>query len=63
MSEFYRLRLTKFDFDAADFLESEDVAVMTCAEIGQLVLLLAAWLGGKDATLPSDPIRLLAEVL
>jgi|HubBroStandDraft_2_1064218.scaffolds.fasta_scaffold117686_2 hypothetical protein len=64
MSEFHRLRLTKVDFDVADFLESEDDAVMTCAEIGQLVLLLAhAWLGGKDATLPGDPIRLLAEVL
>jgi uncharacterized protein YdaU (DUF1376 family) len=49
-------RLTRFDFDAADFLASEDVAAMTAAEVGQYVLLLcAAWLGGKDATLPNDP--------
>ncbi len=48
-------RLTRFDFDAADFLASEDVAAMTAAEVGQYVLLLcAAWLGGKDATLPND---------
>jgi uncharacterized protein YdaU (DUF1376 family) len=56
MSEFHKLRLTRFDFDAADFLESEDVATMTCSEVGQYVLLLLhAWLGGKDATLPADP--------
>jgi uncharacterized protein YdaU (DUF1376 family) len=49
-------RLTRFDFDAADFLASEDVAAMTAAEVGHYVLLLcAAWLGGKDATLPNDP--------
>src|SRR5712664_1412161 len=49
-------RLTRFDFDAAEFLASEDVAAMTAAEVGQYVLLLcAAWLGGKDATLPNDP--------
>jgi uncharacterized protein YdaU (DUF1376 family) len=48
-------RLTRFDFDAADFLASEDVAAMTAAEVGQYVLLLcAAWLGDKDATLPDD---------
>jgi len=56
MSEFHKLRLTRFDFDAADFLESEDVATMTCSEVGQYVLLLLhAWIGGKDATLPADP--------
>src|ERR1700676_3672308 len=49
-------KLTRFDFDAADFLASEDVASMTAAEVGQYVLLLcAAWLGGKEATLPNDP--------
>jgi uncharacterized protein YdaU (DUF1376 family) len=49
-------RLTRFDFDAAAFLASEDVAAMTAAEVGQLVLLFcAAWLGGKDATLSNDP--------
>jgi uncharacterized protein YdaU (DUF1376 family) len=56
MSEYHRLRLTRFDFDAADFLSSPDVASMTATEIGQYVLLLcAAWLSGKDATLPNDP--------
>lgn len=49
-------RLTRFDFDAADFLADEEIAAMTAAEVGQLVLLLcSAWLGGKDATLPNDP--------
>jgi uncharacterized protein YdaU (DUF1376 family) len=48
-------RLTRVDFDFADFIASEDVAAMTAAEVGQYVLLLcAAWLGGKDATLPND---------
>jgi uncharacterized protein YdaU (DUF1376 family) len=56
MSEYHRLRLTRFDFDAGDFLSSPDVASMTATEIGQYVLLLcAAWLSGKDATLPNDP--------
>jgi uncharacterized protein YdaU (DUF1376 family) len=55
-------KLTRFDFDAAEFLADEDVAGMTAAEVGQLVLLLcAAWLGGKDATLPDDP-RILARL-
>jgi uncharacterized protein YdaU (DUF1376 family) len=49
-------RLTRFDFDAGDFLASEDVAAMTASEVGQYVLLLChAWLGGKDATLSNDP--------
>jgi uncharacterized protein YdaU (DUF1376 family) len=49
------LRLTRFDFDAAEFLADEDVAGMTAAEVGQFILLeCAAWLGGKDATLPND---------
>jgi uncharacterized protein YdaU (DUF1376 family) len=62
MSEFHRLRLTRFDFDAADFLESEDVAAMTAAEVGQLMLLFShAWLSGKDATLPKDP-KILAKL-
>jgi uncharacterized protein YdaU (DUF1376 family) len=56
MSEYHPVRLTRFDFDAADFLSSPDVASMTATEIGQYVLLLcAAWLSGKDATLPNDP--------
>lgn len=56
MGEFHELRLTRFDFDAADFLASEDVAAMTAREVGQYVLLLAhAWVGGKDCTLPNDP--------
>jgi uncharacterized protein YdaU (DUF1376 family) len=55
-------RLTRFDLDAADFLASEDVAAMTAAEVGQYFLLLcAAWLGGKDATLPNNP-RTLARI-
>src|SRR5258708_7264878 len=49
------IRLTRFDFDAAEFLADEDVAAMTAAEVGQFVLLkCAGWLGGKDATLPND---------
>ena len=49
------VRLTRFDFDAAEFLADEDVAAMTAAEVGQFILLkCAAWLGGKDATLPND---------
>jgi uncharacterized protein YdaU (DUF1376 family) len=48
-------RLTRFDFDAAEFLADEDVAAMTAAEVGQFILLkCSAWLGGKDATLPND---------
>ncbi len=43
-------------FFVADFMSSEDVEMMTDAEVGQYCLLLfTAWLGGKDCTLPNDP--------
>jgi uncharacterized protein YdaU (DUF1376 family) len=62
MSNYHPLRITRFDFDVADFLASEDVAAMTAAEVGQYILLLcAAWIGGKDATLPNEP-RTLAKL-
>lgn len=40
-------------------MESENVKSMTAEEVGQYVLLLcAAWLGAKDATLPNNPVYL-----
>ena len=51
--------LTRFDFHALRFMESENVKSMTAEEVGQYVLLLcAAWLGAKDATLPNNPLYL-----
>jgi uncharacterized protein YdaU (DUF1376 family) len=62
VNEFHPLRLTRFDFDVVDFLTSPDVASMSAAEVGQYVLLLcAAWVGGKNATLPDDS-KLLARL-
>lgn len=47
--------LTRFDFNAKNFLTSETVRRMSDAEVGQYVLLLAeAWLCGRDTTLPDD---------
>ena len=47
--------LTRFDFHALRFDQSECVARMTAEEVGQYILLLVkAWLMGKDATLPDD---------
>ena len=47
--------LTRFDFHALRFMESEHVKEMSAEEVGQYVLLLcAAWLGAKDATLPNN---------
>lgn len=48
--------LTRFDFHAKKFWFSEDVQIMSAEEIGQyLILMIVAWLGGKDATLPESP--------
>jgi hypothetical protein len=53
--------LTRFDFNAYNFLNSETVEVMTDAEIGQYVLLLVkSWVLAKDASLPDD-LELLAK--
>ena len=47
--------LTRFDFNAHNFLQSETVEVMTDAEIGQYIMLLAkAWTLAKAASLPDD---------
>ncbi len=47
--------ITRFHFHAMKFMYSEDVRAMSAEEIGQYVLLLCeSWLGGKDATLPTD---------
>ena len=47
--------LTRFDFHALRFDQSECVARMTAEEVGQYMLLLVrAWLMGKDTTLPDD---------
>jgi len=52
--------LTRFDFHAMRFMESEWVQRMTAAQVGQYLLLMCkAWLGGKDTTLPDD-LQLLA---
>jgi uncharacterized protein YdaU (DUF1376 family) len=49
-------RLDWMKFNIYDFAHSEDVQMMTDAEVGQYVLLLvAAWTGGKDCTLPNNP--------
>jgi uncharacterized protein YdaU (DUF1376 family) len=51
--------LTRFDFHAKKFYFSEDVQIMSAEEVGQyLLLLVAAWLGGKDASLPDSPVLL-----
>jgi hypothetical protein len=51
--------LTRFDFNAKNWLNSEHVEVMTDAEIGQYIMLLAkSWLMGKDVTLPDEPVLL-----
>ena len=51
--------LTRFDFRALRFLKSEDVEVMTAEEVGQYILLMChAWLGGKNASLPDNPVLL-----
>jgi uncharacterized protein YdaU (DUF1376 family) len=51
--------LTRFDFNAHDFLNSETVEVMSDAEVGQYILLLCkAWLMAKDASLPNEPALL-----
>lgn len=51
--------LTRFDFRALRFLKSEDIEAMTAEEVGQFVLLMChAWLGGKNASLPNNPILL-----
>jgi len=50
---------TRFDFNAHNFLNSEAVEIMTDAEAGQYILLLAkSWLLAKAASLPDDPTLL-----
>ncbi len=51
--------LTRFDFNAKKFYFSEDVQAMSAEEVGQYILLLvASWMGGKDASLPDNPALL-----
>lgn len=51
--------LTRFDFHAKKFYFSEHVQSMSAEEVGQyLLLMVAAWLGGKDASLPDNPVLL-----
>lgn len=53
---------TRFDFHAKKFYFSESVQVMSAEEVGQyLLLLVSAWLGAKDASLPDSP-KLLAKM-
>lgn len=54
--------LTRFDFHAKKFYFSESVRAMSAEEVGQyLLLLVSAWLGGKDASLPDNPGMLARE--
>jgi len=51
--------LTRFDFHAMRFVNSESVEAMTAEEVGQYILLICkAWLTQKDTTLPDDSIYL-----
>jgi hypothetical protein len=48
--------LTRFDFHALKFIQSDSIAEMSNEEVGQYILLLSeAWLGAKDASLPDSP--------
>jgi len=50
---------TRFDFHAKKFYFSENVQIMSAEEVGQYLLLLVySWLGGKDASLPDNPVLL-----
>jgi len=47
--------ITRFDFRALRWTRSENVRAMNMSERGQYItLMVEAWLGGKDASLPSD---------
>jgi uncharacterized protein YdaU (DUF1376 family) len=47
---------TRFDFHAKRFYFSDNVRVMSAEEVGQYILLMVeAWMGGKDASLPDNP--------
>ena len=51
--------LTRFDFHAKRIYFSESVRAMSAEEVGQyLLLLIEAWMGGKDTTLPKDSVYL-----
>jgi uncharacterized protein YdaU (DUF1376 family) len=53
---------TRFDFHAKKFYFSENVRSMSVEEVGQYILLMVeAWMGGKDTTLPDNP-KLLARM-
>jgi uncharacterized protein YdaU (DUF1376 family) len=48
--------ITRFTFHAQKFYFSESVRAMSAEEVGQyLLLLVASWLGGKEASLPDNP--------
>jgi len=47
---------TRFDFHAKRFYFSDNVRIMSAEEVGQYILLMVeAWMGGKDASLPDNP--------
>lgn len=51
--------LTRFDFHAKRFYFSESVRAMSAEEVGQyMLLLIEAWMGGKDTTLPNNGVYL-----
>jgi len=51
--------LTRFDFHAKRFYFSESVRAMSAEEVGQyMLLLIEAWMGGKDTTLPNNHVYL-----
>lgn len=54
-----RYDFQKFDFNAKRFANSENCERMTAEEVGQyLLLLVRAWNGGRDASLPDDTVLL-----
>lgn len=54
-----RFDFQRFDFHAKRFYFSESARVMTAEEVGQyLLLLVEAWMGSKDASLPDNPVLL-----
>jgi len=59
MSEYHKLRTTRYDLDALDF--DKGTVTFEDWEVGQYIRLLNhAWLDGHDCTLPVDPADLKA---